>query len=129
MTLLASRLSSNATVYVFVSTSVILFAFYPAARHTIAVTQPHASHGENTTNRYFRYNALTCTPVFLAITLVLSFTTWVMLETLREKSLFGGTLLSICVVAPCWEYVVLQRHKMLLSGPWDIAHKVQEEAQ
>lgn len=44
-TLLASRLSSNATVYVFVSTSVILFAFYPAARHTIAVTQPHAPHG------------------------------------------------------------------------------------
>jgi phosphatidylinositol glycan class C protein len=44
-TLLASRLSSNATVYVFVSTSVILFAFYPAARHTIAVTQPHASNG------------------------------------------------------------------------------------
>lgn len=44
-TLLASRLSSNATVYVFVSTSVILFAFYPAVRHTIAVTQPHASQG------------------------------------------------------------------------------------
>jgi len=41
-TLLASRLTSNATVYVFVSTSVILFAFYPAARHTIAVTQEYA---------------------------------------------------------------------------------------
>ena len=44
-TLLASRLTSNATVYVFVSTSVILFAFYPSARHTIAVTQPHATFG------------------------------------------------------------------------------------
>jgi hypothetical protein len=45
-TLLASRLSSNATVYLFVSASVILFAFYPAARHIIAVTQPHASQGK-----------------------------------------------------------------------------------
>lgn len=45
-TLLASRLTSNATVYVFVSTSVILFAFYPAARHGLAVTfQEHASIG------------------------------------------------------------------------------------
>ena len=83
-------------------------------------------HHEKT---YFRYNTLTFTPVFLAITLVLSFTTWVSLETLQEKSLFGGTLLSICVVAPCWECAVLQRHKILLSGPWDIAHIVQEEGQ
>ena len=35
-TLLASRLSSNSTVYVFVTLSVVLFCFYPAARHAIS---------------------------------------------------------------------------------------------
>lgn len=35
-TLLASRLESNATVYLFVSSSVILFAFYPAVRHSMS---------------------------------------------------------------------------------------------
>ena len=44
-TLLASRLTSNATVYVFVSSSVFVFAFYPSARHSIAVSQSHASFG------------------------------------------------------------------------------------
>lgn len=34
--LLASRLSSNATVYVFVASAIIVFAFYPAARHAIS---------------------------------------------------------------------------------------------
>lgn len=44
-TLLASRLSFNATVYLFVSTSVVLFAFYPRARHMISATHRRASIG------------------------------------------------------------------------------------
>ena len=36
-TLLASRLDSNVTVYIFVSSSVVLFALYPAARHQVAI--------------------------------------------------------------------------------------------
>lgn len=39
-TLLASRLSSNAAVYIFVSSAIILFAFFPAARHAIS-HHPH----------------------------------------------------------------------------------------
>ena len=35
-TLLASRLESNGQVYVFVSSSVIIFALYPAARHEVS---------------------------------------------------------------------------------------------
>jgi len=35
--LLASRLESNVAVYIFVCSSVILFALYPAARHLVAV--------------------------------------------------------------------------------------------
>lgn len=36
-TLLASRLQSNLVVFVFVSSSVVLFALYPAARHQVAI--------------------------------------------------------------------------------------------
>jgi hypothetical protein len=36
-TLLASRLESNAAVYVFVCSSVVLFALFPAARHLVAL--------------------------------------------------------------------------------------------
>lgn len=35
--LLASRLESNAAVYMFVCSSVVLFALYPAARHQVAI--------------------------------------------------------------------------------------------
>jgi phosphatidylinositol glycan class C protein len=35
-TLLASRLPTNVVSYAFISSAVILFAFYPAARHAIA---------------------------------------------------------------------------------------------
>jgi phosphatidylinositol glycan class C protein len=132
MTLLASRLSSNATVYVFVSTSVILFAFYPAARHAIAVTQQYASIGMYLV-LYKHTNTLTipmiCTQniiiVFLVINILVSSATWQFLESLQEQLLFGGMLLSICLLAPWWEYAVLQEHKIRLSGPWDIAHIVQ----
>lgn len=43
-TLLASRLSSNSAVYLFTSASVMVFVFYPAARHSIS-KQPHAPYG------------------------------------------------------------------------------------
>jgi len=36
-TLLASRVESNLTVYIFISSSVVLFALYPAARHQVAI--------------------------------------------------------------------------------------------
>lgn len=39
--LLASRLNSNMTVYIFVSSSVVLFALYPAARHQVAINTEH----------------------------------------------------------------------------------------
>lgn len=132
-TLLASRLSSNATVYVFVSTSVILFAFYPAARHSIAVTQSHASLGTSRACPFPFYHLLTRSniipeTVFLVINVMVSVATWRLLETMQEQILFAGILLAICVIAPCWEYAVLQHYKVLLSGPWDIAHIAQEES-
>ncbi len=45
--LLASRLESNVIVYIFVSSSVVLFALYPAARHQVAInTQSKNKWGE-----------------------------------------------------------------------------------
>jgi phosphatidylinositol glycan class C protein len=45
-TLLASRLSSNSTVYGFVSSAVILFCFYPAARNRIS-SLPQGTYGKD----------------------------------------------------------------------------------
>ena len=42
-TLLASRLPTNAMSYAFISSAVVLFAFYPAARHAIAARQSQSS--------------------------------------------------------------------------------------
>jgi phosphatidylinositol glycan class C protein len=43
-TLLVSRLSSNLTCYVFVTLSIVVFSFYPATRHAVAVAyHPSAS--------------------------------------------------------------------------------------
>ena len=42
-TLLASRLPTNVMSYAFISSAVMLFAFYPAARHAIAANQSQSS--------------------------------------------------------------------------------------
>lgn len=73
------------------------------------------------------HNSSPETTVLLAITAVLSSVTWILLETVQEKVIFLGISLSISVVAPSWEFVMLQPHKRLLNGPWDIAHVVQAE--
>jgi hypothetical protein len=46
-TLLASRLESNAAVYIFVCSSVVLFALFPAARHLVAL-KTREEHGWGT---------------------------------------------------------------------------------
>jgi hypothetical protein len=52
-TLLASRLDSNVTVYIFVSSSVIFFALYPAARHQVAInTKSNKKWGKRAMRRY-----------------------------------------------------------------------------
>jgi len=99
-TLLASRLSSNSIVYVFVSSSVLLFAFYPAARHAIS-NQTYAPY------------------ISFSISTVLSLTLWVLLRDMREKIFVTGITLTICVLAPVWKHHI-QSKKVIISGPWDI---------
>jgi hypothetical protein len=47
--------------------------------------------------------------------------TWRLLESQREQVAFAGMLFTICFVAPSWK-CYLQRYKVHISGPWDIAH-------
>lgn len=103
-TLLASRLQSNWTVHLFVSSSVTVFAFYPATRHELFAKAPHkASY------------------VLILSTFLLVMATWVLLDSLQEKVAFGGMLLVIGLIVPTWKYY-LQRYKIHIHGPWDIAH-------
>jgi Phosphatidylinositol N-acetylglucosaminyltransferase len=44
-TLLVSRIQDHATAYVLVSLAIVVFAFYPATRHAIAVSYPAHSSG------------------------------------------------------------------------------------
>jgi len=129
--LLASRLRHNMTVYVFVCSSVVLFALFPAARHLVAVKAASAAACaalQNSDDRNYQSSSslrarissfvLQCVP--LIITSILSVALMVLLD---EKERLGvGTMLTIiCGVVPIWKYH-LQRYKVLLRGPWDIAH-------
>lgn len=99
-TLLASRLSSNATVYLFVSSAIIIFAFYPAARHSIS---------------HHPYRAC----IHLGVTGMLYLSTCFLLRDIKECLLFASGLLTICCIAPLWRWW-LQRYKRTISGPWDV---------
>ena len=99
-TLLASRLSSNATVYVFVSSAIILFAFFPAARHAIS-HHPHKVW------------------IHSFVTIIISWSTFYLLISVQERWVYSVMLGMICGVAPLWRFW-LQRYKRRISGPWDV---------
>mmetsp|Transcript_9261 Transcript_9261/g.22597 ORF Transcript_9261/g.22597 Transcript_9261/m.22597 type:complete len:405 (+) Transcript_9261:241-1455(+) len=102
--LLVSRIRSNATSCAFVSSVVALFAFYPAWRHNIAGIYPNTVRGS---------------PCFI-ITVALSLAAWLILSPF-EKVLFAGMQFMVFVFSPCLQWR-LQRHKQIITGPWDIAH-------
>mmetsp|Transcript_31479 Transcript_31479/g.66216 ORF Transcript_31479/g.66216 Transcript_31479/m.66216 type:complete len:373 (+) Transcript_31479:85-1203(+) len=102
--LLVSRIKSNATSYAFVSSVVTLFAFYPASRHNIAGSYPNTIRGS---------------PCFI-ITFALSIAAWLLISSF-ERILFASMQLLIFVMSPCLQWR-LQRHKQIITGPWDIAH-------
>lgn len=124
--LLASRLESNAAVYMFVCSSVVLFALYPAARHQVAInTQTKNRIG--TCWLYFMgvkmvYNfSYTLLPIVpLLITGMLTAATFLLLEP-PEMILVVVALATLCVFVPLW-IGMLQSSKVTLRGPWDIAH-------
>ncbi|KAL7484134.1 hypothetical protein ACHAW6_009771 [Cyclotella cf. meneghiniana] len=102
--LLVSRIESDASSYAFVSLVVTLFAFYPATRHNIAGRYP---------------NSLWGSPCFI-ITLTLSVSVW-LITTSLEKIIFLGVQWIVLILSPCIQWN-LQKHKQIITGPWDIAH-------
>jgi hypothetical protein len=149
-TLLASRLENNAAVYIFVSSSVILFALYPAARHLVAIkaTRHVGKWGKpfvRTQRVVVIYDTVASdrgkTFFYLSShhTLLLVATNFILLHvvpifvsgifTLALTILLepGETLMVLIVTAfigifvPIWKYY-LQHYKVTLRGPWDIAH-------
>merc|ERR1712194_110624 len=99
-TLLASRLESNAAVYVFVCSSVILFALYPAARHLVAVkAKEHVGKW---------------VPMFVSGLLTLALI--ILLEP-RETLMVLIVTAFVAIFAPFWKYH-LQYVKAQLRGPW-----------
>jgi len=107
--LLTSRLQSEFASYLCFIKTVVLFAYYPVARHAVAFT-----YGD-------RADILT-----LITTLGLSYSTFYLLRDGLEVQVFFGVLLFIMAVSPIWK-CWLMRHKKSISGPWDIAHVVVEE--
>jgi hypothetical protein len=53
------------------------------------------------------------------VTAAIAVATVLLLEQRRQITLFVSTLVAICFVVPAWKYF-LQRHKVLVRGPWDI---------
>lgn len=107
-TLLASRLSSDLHAFSFVSCSVVVFAFWPAARHVVA-------------KRSSRRSAHALFSVHTAVTLLVCAAATVALRDAVARRLFWVVLSSTCCLAPCLKWRS-QRRKTILAGPWDIAH-------
>jgi phosphatidylinositol glycan class C protein len=113
-TLLASRLDSDVSSYAFISSAVVLFAFYPAARHAIARKRLSTSA---------KWQFISPCKIITTIAIV---TTVPLLANALELFFFFSTMLFVCVVSPTSLWV-LQRHKGVVVGPWDIAHIVVDD--
>ena len=97
--LLASGITSNASSYPFVSMATVVF-FHPALR---------------------RQHIARRLPCSIIITSSISLATaWLLLSSF-EKVIFAGLQVVIFVISPCLQWR-LQRHKKIITGPWDIAH-------
>eukprot|EP00752_Nemacystus_decipiens_P007826 g6991.t1 len=100
--LLASRLESNEKVFGLVLFALELFAFFPLARREVK-----------------RHSLLLHASVTSAVVLPTG-----LLLFLRHPTLFTayvGTVVLITVACPLW-LLRVQRYKLRIEGPWDIAH-------
>jgi hypothetical protein len=117
VTLLASRFHSNALAFIFVSTSVIAFAFYPDARHRMAKRKHRHSSTWTVCGTHV--------PLLeMLMFLSLSTSAYVSLITIDPITVVAKLYLlvqgMVCLVGPCTMYYV-QRFRLTIIGPWDIA--------
>ena len=121
ITLLASRFHSNALAFIFVSTSIIAFAFYPDARYRMARRSLLSS---------------TASSSFIGISLrevlflSLSSAAYLALDPsprgYGERVCYIAIQCMVCLVGPCIMYW-LQHHRRIIQGPWDIAQLMVKE--
>ena len=134
--LLTSRLKSDFASYLFFIKTVVLFAYYPVARHIVAFTYGDKAGVFPITFHFNISNLSAHSPrlldnmktdfLTLTTTLGLSYSVFYLLRDGLEVQIFFIVLLFILVVAPIWKSW-LMRHKTFISGPWDIAHVVLED--
>lgn len=98
-TLLASRLSSDVHTFMFVSTSIILFAFYPAHRANISMHQSILPS--------------------LLVTCGICCTACIVLDNKDDRKVLIVTLAIICIFIPGIKYW-LQKFKKIIVGPWTV---------
>jgi hypothetical protein len=117
VTLLASRFQSNALAFIFVSASVIAFAFYPDARHRMARRRHH---------HYSSWRVIGTNIPLLEMLIFLSLFLSAYIALLSTDSIMVAAKLYICVqgmvciVGPCTMYYI-QHYRLIIIGPWDIA--------
>jgi phosphatidylinositol glycan class C protein len=120
-TLLSSRLESTLSVYLFVCSSVVLFALFPAARHLVAVKAKAATtrlqHKQTTTVT----TTTTTVRIGFAPTVMTAILTAALIVLLdfQETILVTFAALTITIIVPFWKYQ-LQYFKVTLRGPWDL---------
>ncbi|GAX23306.1 hypothetical protein FisN_21Hh008 [Fistulifera solaris] len=106
-TLLVSRIYDNQTVFLFISLSVVVFAFYSTTRHEMAKTHPaHSS----------------VAPWLITVFIIMA-TLCLILDDLSLATTFLLCSLILGGVCPFWKHS-LQHFQVLIKGPWDVAQIV-----
>lgn len=142
-TLLASRLTSDLDAFAFISSSIVAFAFYPAARHYISKqkNQNQSTLITNKTSIVLFCNPCTFITLSLCIAAVLALDTGSIISTQQSSNSksnnnnnnddveyyadprigFCIIVLCICFIGPLVKWRLL-KYKQIIRGPWDIAY-------
>lgn len=148
-TLLVSRLSSSLSAYFYVSTTIVIFAFYPVTRNAITASYPpnsnrkyiitfnllnwlgrfflllvvdaytSSSHKKYLTRFIYTFFFFSFPAALWLITAAIFVATALLLDSIEEVLLLVGILLLVGMIIPCWKYIT-QTEKRLVRGPWDI---------
>lgn len=104
--LLSSRLKSNIDTFIFVSSSIVAFGFYPSARHIIAKKKSSLC--------YFQISPTAIISILIYIAAMITLN-------MQERIIISNILLVIIIISPICKWI-LSKKKVCISGPWDIAH-------
>mmetsp|Transcript_4661 Transcript_4661/g.6900 ORF Transcript_4661/g.6900 Transcript_4661/m.6900 type:complete len:373 (+) Transcript_4661:152-1270(+) len=120
VTLLTSRLHSNALAFIFVSTSIVAFAFYPDARHRMA-RRSHCSACWRLVGNISFLEVLVFIPLFTSAYIALLSCHGHNDHSTRTATFYLLVQAMVCIVGPLNMYY-FQRYRRIIVGPWDIAN-------